>query len=171
MKVCRNRLSFVTGCVGAVRHKYQAPRSRHAKGICKTSLASEVNIMTKFKKTLLSCLGAGAATLPITSVQAWWGGPGWGGPGWGRGYNDWLGDGLGDMWGDGDFSMGFSARGSGRGYGRGYGDYYDYYRRYPYWGGYPGYGWGGYPGPYGWGAPYAAPPAAPQQGSTQSSDK
>ena len=55
-------------------------------------------------------------------------------------------------------------------------DYYDDYWGGPWgypgygWGGYPGYGWGGYPGPYGYGAPYGAP-VAPQQGSTQSSDK
>ena len=139
-------------------------------------------LMTKFNKTLLTCLFAGATLLPLTSVEAWWG-PGWGGPGWGRGYNDGWGDGLGDLWGDGDFSMGFSGRARGRGYGRGYGDYYGDYYRYPYYGGYPGYGWGGpygpgygwggYPSPgYGWGAPYGAP-AAPQQqqGSSQSGDK
>jgi hypothetical protein len=139
--------------------------TRGTDGLCHVfQLKSEVTEMINVKKTVLAAMLAGATALPMTSAQAWWGGPGWGGPGYGSGYNDWLGDGLGDMWGDGDFSMNFSGRGSGRGYGRGYG-YNDYYRGYgygPYGYGAPyGYGGGpwGYPG-YGY-APYGAAPVAP----------
>jgi hypothetical protein len=129
--------------------------------------------MKMLKKTALVAAIAGITALPLSSAQAWWGGPGWGdGSGWG--------DGFGDMFGDFDMSV----RGSGSGYGRGHGYGRGYGYGYPYggygWGGYPGYGgwggpgyggwggpgYGGYPG-YGggWGgpgyggAPYAAPPA------------
>jgi len=122
--------------------------------------------MKKLTKMISVGLLAGATALPLSSAQAWWGGPGWGGGGpWG--YRDWtdgLGDMLGDLWGDIDFRMYISARGRGNGYGRGYGDYYDYYGYGPY--GYPGY-WGGYPVSYApgpWGYPgYAAPYGVPVQ--------
>ncbi|MEW8692200.1 MAG: sulfur globule family protein [Candidatus Thiodiazotropha endolucinida] len=76
--------------------------------------------------------------LPFSSAFAWWGGPGWGNT-----YNNGWGDGWGD--GSGDFSFGMSGSARGSGYGRGNNYYRDYY----------GYG------PYGYGAPYSYPYAAP----------
>ena len=123
--------------------------------------------MKKRTKILFVALLTGAIALPLSSAQAWWGGPGWGGPGGYRDWTDGLGDLLGDMWGDAEFWVHFSARGRGHGYGRGYGDYYDNYGYGPY--GYPGY-WGGYPAYYGggpwvyagYGVPYGLPVAQPQ---------
>ena len=107
-----------------------------------------------------------ASALPLSSAQAWWGGPGWGGP---RGYhNPWgyhnwtdgLGDLIGGFWGDVDFRVHFSlyghGRGRGRGHGYGHGDYYDYYGYgpYGYWGNYPAH-YGAYPG---YAPPLAQPP-------------
>jgi len=40
--------------------------------------------MKHLNKTLLACVIAGAAALPMSSAQAWWGGP-WGGGPWGGG--------------------------------------------------------------------------------------
>ena len=101
------------------------------------------NVMTKIKALIGSALIAGAAALPLSSAQAWWGpwGPGWGG--WGP----WDGTGFGD------FNMSFSGRGSGYGYG------YPYYG-YPYWGGPWGYPYGAYGYPYAY--PPVVAPAAPQ---------
>ena len=100
--------------------------------------------MNKIKALIGSVIIAGAAALPLSSAQAWWG-P-WGG------YGPWDGSGFGD------FNMSF--RGSGYGYGR---PYYGY--GYPgYWGGYPyGYGYAPYGGtPYGYPYGYPVAPAAPQ---------
>jgi hypothetical protein len=95
-----------------------------------------------------------AAVLPMSSVQAFWGGNNWmpwnwfdddyyyGGP-WG-GY---PGYGYGGPWG------GYPGYGYGGYPGYGYGGYPGYgYGGYPGYGygGYPGYGWGGYPGYVGW---------------------
>ena len=87
-----------------------------------------------------------AAVLPMSSVQAFWGGNNWmpwnwfdddyyyGGP-WG-GY---PGYGYGGPWG------GYPGYGYGGYPGYGYGGYPGYGYR-----GYPGYGWGGYPSYVGW---------------------
>ena len=49
--------------------------------------------MKTLKKTALAAAIAGMAALPLSSAQAWWGGPGsgWGsGDGWGDGFGDGL---------------------------------------------------------------------------------
>jgi hypothetical protein len=128
--------------------------------------------MKKFTEMLFVTLLACASALPLSSVQAWWGGPGWGGP-WGYGYHspwgyqnwsDGLGYLLGDLWGDVDFSVHFSLYGHGDGYGRGYGNYYNHGNYYNYYGhgpyGYPGYR-GGYPAYYGAPHGYAIPNVLP----------
>jgi len=84
------------------------------------------------RKLVLAMLLAGAAALPVTSANAFWGGS-W--MPW-----NWFDNGYygGGPWGYPGYGWG--------GYpGYGWGGYPGYG-----WGGYPGYGWGGYPG-YGWG--------------------
>ena len=136
--------------------------------------------MKRWTKTLFVPLLACASALPLSSTQAWWGGPGWGGP-WGYhnpwGYDNWtngLGDLFADLWGDIDFRVHFSLYGSGHGYGEGYGHGYgDYYNHYGYgayghpgyWGAYTAAPLGGYPAYFGayprYGMPYAPPVAQP----------
>jgi hypothetical protein len=124
----------------------------------------EIIDMKKLTKILLVPLLAGASALPLSSAQAWWGGPGWGGP-WGYqgpyGYHNWtdgLGYMLGDLWGDFDFRVHFSLYGHGDGYGRGYGNYHNYYGHGYY--GYPGY-WGAYPAYHGVHPGYVMPQSLP----------
>ncbi|HID48313.1 MAG TPA: sulfur globule protein CV1 [Chromatiales bacterium] len=104
--------------------------------------------MSKVKTAIAVLAISGAAALPLTSAQAWWGGP----------FNG-MGDGFGD--GNMSFNMNTSMRGNGRGYG---------YNR-PYYG-YAPYGYAPAPvygpngqapayGPYAYGpnGPAAAPKA------------
>ena len=68
-----------------------------ADGTASLSEKHEDFVMSMMRKTLLAAAIVGAVALPLSSAQAWWGGPwggypgnGWGNNGWGNNNNGWA---------------------------------------------------------------------------------